>query len=521
MKRKDFLKTGAVALLPLAINGWPVTALGNQRLFHLLSQNMSSTGRVLVLIQLNGGNDGLNTLIPMDQYARLSAARSQVLIPENRILRLSGHDQVGFHPAMSRMREMFDDGYLSIVQDAGYPEPDFSHFRSTDIWMSGSSGNTYLTSGWLGRMLEEKYPDFPNGYPNAQMPDPPAIQIGFGGALALLGQQGNTGMAVSDPDYIYRMLSGVTESAPNTPAGHELTYIRRVAQQTEAYSVSVKNAAEKAQNLSPLYPTGNALAEQLKLVARLIGGGLKTPVYMVSINGFDTHASQVETSDKTKGVHANLLQNLSEAIYAFQDDCNKLGIADRVTGMTFSEFGRRIVANGSMGTDHGTASPQFVFGRQVNPGIIGHNPIIPERAQVFDNLPMQYDYRQIYSTILSDWFQLKQHTIKDSLLFEDFDNLPIFNAHVSTDKIQKGNAIVLHHYPNPFHHKVTFQFDSPGGVCELRIYDSIGRHVLTPYHNNTTAGTITIPVNTTALPPGRYYGQLITPKGRTTSQMNK
>ena len=522
MKRRDFLKTASATLLPLALNGFPIKTLANTKLLNLIGKSSASNGRVLVLIQLNGGNDGLNTLIPLDQYSNLSAARSNVLIPENKVLSLTGTNLTGFHPSMSLMRGMYDNGLMSIVQDAGYPEPDFSHFRSTDIWMSGSSSDEYLSSGWIGRMLENQYPDFPEGYPNTDMPDPLAIQIGFGISLSLMGNHGSMGMAVSDPDYIYQMLSGITESAPNTPAGHELTYIRLVAQQTEAYSVAIKNAAENAQNISTLYPESrNDLAQQLKLVARLVAGGLKTPVYVVSIGGFDTHASQVDTSDTTLGTHANLLKNLSEAIYAFQDDCTKLGIADKVCGMTFSEFGRRIRSNASNGTDHGTAAPQFIFGTKVNPGIIGNNPIIPDNTIVNDNLPMQYDYRQIYSTVLKDWFQLGESDINNDVLFDDYDELPIFKGSLSVDKQSQISKLGLVNYPNPFYLSTSIEFISPGGYCEIRIFDNKGRIIDVPMKGNMEVGKQLFVYNTIHLKPGNYYCQLITQSGRTTRQMVK
>jgi uncharacterized protein (DUF1501 family) len=519
MKRRQFLRAASATLLPVALNGMPVKVLAESKLLQWISAANSNKGRVLVLIQLNGGNDGLNTLIPLDQYSNLSKARSNVLLPESKVLKMTGTEITGLHPSMTGLRNMYDYGLVSVIQDAGYPQPDFSHFRSTDIWMSGSSSDQYLQSGWIGRMLDKQYPDFPDNYPNAEMPDPLAIQIGSGISLSLLGPHGSTGMAVSDPNQIYQMLSGTTDPTPATPAGHELTYIRLVAQQTEAYSIAVKEAAAKAQNLSPHYPANNNLAEQLKLVARLVAGGLKTPVYVVSMGGFDTHASQVDTSDTTRGFHANLLQQLSEAISAFQDDCSRLGVADRVCGMTFSEFGRRIRSNASNGTDHGTAAPQFVFGTKVNPGIIGHNPIIPDNTRNNDNLPMQYDYRQIYSTVLKDWFGLGEDTIQQDVLFSDFAELPIFKGNLSLPQQELEKLLQLECYPNPAREATHIRFTSLGTHCEVRLYDNKGRMITVIHSGKEPAGKVNVRYKTEQLRAGLYYVQLITPTGRITKTL--
>jgi uncharacterized protein (DUF1501 family) len=518
MKRRDFLKATSATLLPIALNGLPINTFAGTPLLKAIAKSSSKNGRVLVLIQLNGGNDGLNTLIPIDQYSKLNTARSNVLIKENRILPLEGTDKTGFHPSMLQMKNMFDHGFMSVIQDVGYPNPDFSHFRSTDIWMSGSSSDEYLKSGWLGRMLENEYPEYPDEYPNAEMPDPLALQIGYGLSLTLVGEHHSMGLAVSDTNYIYQMVNGTVDPAPPTPAGHELTYIRLVAQQTEAYSVAIKNAAEKGNNLSTKYPNRNSLADQLKIVAKLISGGLKTPVYMVSIGGFDTHANQVDASDTAIGAHANLLTQVSEAISAFQDDCSRLGIADKVCGMTFSEFGRRIKSNGSIGTDHGTAAPMFVFGSKVNPGIIGQNPNIPSNATVNDNLPMQYDYRQVYWTIIKDWFQIADTEIQNNILFNSFTPLPIFSQTLGLNKTEENKEGLVHIqcYPNPFTSYTMVEFYSFGGYCEIKLFDNQGKQISTLSAQVYPKGKQNLKLDSYAYKPGNYYLQIITALGRKT-----
>ena len=321
MKRDEFLKIGGATLATI-IGGWPISTYASNPLLDSIARSAQSSGRVLVLIQLNGGNDGLNTLIPLDQYAVLSNKRSNILVPESSVLPLSNTGKAtGLHPAMSKIRNMYDAGFVNIVQGVSYPNPDLSHFRATDIWLTGSASNQYLDTGWLGRYLNETYAGFPTGFPNATMPDPLAIQIGSGVSPVCQGPKAGMGMAISDINNFYNIVNGTVEPAPNTPAGHELTFIRFVAQQTQQYTGVIKAAAQSAKNISILYPSGNTLSNQLKIVARLIAGGLQTPLYVVSMGGFDTHASQTESADHTIGTHATLLQRLSEAVNAFFDDC--------------------------------------------------------------------------------------------------------------------------------------------------------------------------------------------------------
>jgi uncharacterized protein (DUF1501 family) len=188
----------------------------------------------------------------------------------------------------------------------------------------------------------------------------------------------------------------------------------------------IKTAALKVNKQSDKYPAQgkNALADQLKIVARLIGGGLKTKIYMVNIGGFDTHSKQTEDTDTTAGNHAGLLKKISEAIYAFMDDLEYLQAKNRVMGITFSEFGRRIKSNASGGTDHGAGAPLFYFGHNIKGGIIGENPIIPAAVTVNDNVAMQYDFRAVYSSILENWFNINSAEIS-KILPGQYPTLPL------------------------------------------------------------------------------------------------
>ncbi len=401
-------------------------SMAENPLLHLLGLQSLKNGRVLVLVQLNGGNDGLNTVLNLDRYSELTNARSNILIPSSKALSLTGSTTAGLNPAMTEMQTMFNSGLMNIVQGVSYPSPSFSHFRATDIWLTAAASNTYLNTGWLGRTMDQQFPDYPNGYPTADMPDPLAVQIGSQASMMTQSVNTNTAFTVTNPSSFYNLVNGTTDPTPATPYGHELDFLRLIRQQTNAYGVVIKNAYAAAATMAT-YPTPNSLADQLKIVARLIKGGLKTPIYIVNHpNSFDTHSNQVSTTDTTVGTHANLLSLLSKALSAFQQDLTLMGIKDRVTGMTFTEFGRRIKSNASLGTDHGTSIPMFFFGSKLNPAVTGASPVLPANATVNDQIPMQFDFRAVYYTVLKDWFQLSDADLS-AVLFTAYPTLPIFN----------------------------------------------------------------------------------------------
>lgn len=511
MKRRDFLKTTApFAALPVVMNGMPITALGNPDAMNILSKAFVNTDHVLVLIQMNGGNDGLNTVIPVDQYSNLSKARSNIMIPLAKVLVLDGEDDTGLHPAMTHMRAMFNDEKLSVIQGVGYPNQNYSHFRSTDIWNTASDTDEHWSSGWVGRYLSHEFPNYPMGFPNTDMPDPLALQVGSVVSTVCQGVSVNMGMAISDPSAYYQLRTGDYTPSPSNNAGKELDYIRLVAEQSNAYGAAVKDAADKGANKSTKYPTtgDNPLADQLKIVAQLVSGGLKTRIYVVNINGFDTHAAQVAATGGTEtGAHANLLGQLSEAIDAFQDDVELLGLKDRVLGMTYSEFGRRIKSNFSLGTDHGAAAPLFLFGANVKPGILGNNPTISSSVGVNDNLPMQYDFRSVYASVLKDWFCLEDTEV-DSVLQKTHQQLPVLQDSCNTNSVDRarlrmaGDAYVMN-YPNPFREHTTIKYESDGGHILIQIFNSnaqlidtivnsempVGEHETTFYGGNLASGT--------------------------------
>jgi uncharacterized protein (DUF1501 family) len=425
MKRRDFFRTSMPVLLPALIPGISLRALASP---FLRPVQDDAGGRVLVLIQLNGGNDGLNTVIPLEYYDAYYKARTNIAIPENKVLRLEGFDATGLNPAMPELQQLFGAGKLSIIQGVSYPQPNFSHFRATDIWLTGADTGQVLPTGWAGRYLDREYPHFPQDYPNTGMPDPLAIQVGSLVSPALQGPVLTMGMAISNPNSFYDLIGDKAPQPEASRAGDQLAYIREMSVKTDQYAGVIKKAAQRVTKQSDKYPVAgkNPLADQLKIVARLVAGGLQTRIYLVSMGGFDTHARQTDATDTTTGAHAKLLARLSEAIYAFQDDLGFLGVGNRVVGMTFSEFGRRIQSNASGGTDHGAAAPVFVFGDGVRPGVIGVNPVWPATLTVNDNVAMQYDFRAVYSTLLEKWFRTDAAATA-SVLLKDYTALPLIS----------------------------------------------------------------------------------------------
>ncbi|GAA4743312.1 DUF1501 domain-containing protein [Flavisolibacter ginsenosidimutans] len=434
MKRRDFIKNTSAASVPLLLNNIPLFAspsTGNN-LLDMLAQSSQSCGKVLVVIQQNGGNDGLNTVIPLDKYSTLQNVRSNILPPQANILALNGTSTTGLNPAMTEMRDLYNNGKLAIVQAVSYPNPNFSHFRATDIWFSGSASNQYWDTGWLGRDLDTTYPNYPQNYPNTQAPDPLAVQIGSTLPFSLQGPAVNMGYNVTDPNALLNVINATTDPAPNNDYGHELTFLRLMKDQSNVYRGRITSAYNAQQTLSTLYPaSGNTLANQLKMVARLIGGGLQTPIYIVNHPySHDTHSAQVN-SDLITGTQANNLSILSKAVAAFQDDIEKMGKGSKVTGMTFSEFGRRVMSNASVGTDHGTAAPVFFFGAALQAGVIGTSASFSVNGSgnidVNSQVNMQYDFRQLYATVMQDWLCLTP-TESATVLGSSFPKLPIFAA---------------------------------------------------------------------------------------------
>ena len=499
---------------PLIVNGLNIGILPQSKLYQLMNLE---NDKVLVLIQLQGGNDGIATLIPLEHYGKLSDVRANLMVPENRLLKLD--DETAFHPNCSGMRNLFDEGKLGIVHSVGYPNQNRSHFRSTDIWTSASAADEYDSRGWLGKYFDTQYPGFPEGYPNADTPHPIAITMSSLTSETCQGIASNYSMALNDPFSLTPLSQGQGSQAPDTPYGHELSFIRDAIAQTNAYSDEITDAANSGRSMAT-YPD-TRLATQLKNVATLISGGLETKIYVCNIGGFDTHANQVVQGDASVGQHANLLEQVSTAITAFQNDLQMLGLEERVIGMTFSEFGRQIASNESLGSDHGTAAPLFIFGSCVQPGFTGVNPEIPDIVAPQEGVAMQIDFRDVYGTVLTDWFQVEEQEVKD-LLFEDFNRLPLLkDCHDITSTEEFETVLEFSAFPNPFTHNVKVEFELPRTHARLSILDARGSEVLVAFDRDLSGGKHRFNLETSSLPAGNYYVRLKSDLGQMTKMIVK
>lgn len=496
MDRRRFLQGATASVLPIVLGGFSVRAFGRTPLLELIGQAFQSTGRSLVVIQLAGGNDGLNMIIPhaMSQYYQ---RRPSLAIPASNVIQLN--NVMGMHPAMQPLRTLYDNGKLAIIQGVGYENPNRSHFRSTDIWLSGSDSTVTINTGWLGRDLLYRNP----GYPGQLPPSPLALQIGGSPSLALQSANGGMGVTITDPNQFYQLITGtvgfVEDPPPNTPAGAELRFLRTIEQEAIQFATVIKQAADRVTNQTTYPNTG--LASQLAIVARLIAGGLFTPIYMVQLGGFDTHSSQLTR-------HQQLLGELAGAITAFQTDLQLLGVDDIVVGMTFSEFGRRIAENGSAGTDHGTSSPQLIFGSRINGGFHGPNPDFTRLDQTGDFI-YDIDFRRVYATILGHWFGADEAELQ-AVLFQHFDPVPFITT--TTRVSQQRGAVQFslgQNYPNPFNPSTQISYSvRESGFVSLKVFDVVGREVRTLVNENKPAGTYSVTFDGSNLPSGIYIYRL-------------
>jgi uncharacterized protein (DUF1501 family) len=511
MKRRKFLKntTMAAAGVPGLINGFRLTAHAENSPLGKMIMPGTPNDHILVIIQLSGGNDGLNTVIPIDQYSSYYNARTNIAIPQNRILSLTGTQATGLHPSLTGLRDLYNDGKLCIIQSVGYPNPNFSHFRATDIWNTASDSDQFLNDGWLGRYLNGEYAGFPNSYPTPEMPDPLAVQFGSSTALALLGPASPMGYTISDPNaFINNANGGQDPVASDIPMGDKLAHLREVSRQTELYGTVIQTAYNRSGNSNMVSYPSNSLAAQLKIVARLINGGLSTKIYVVNLKGFDNHTGQVNTADTTTGTHATLLSTIGDSVKAFQSDLTLMGKDQRVLGMTFSEFGRRIRSNASGGTDHGYAAPLFIFGSQAIGGMIGSNPILPASATVNDNVAMQHDFRSVYYSIMKRWL-CQNSTSLQQILLQNFSDLNICNnANCAPlgrpDMVTEQNLVSTS--PNPSSGISTVSFYTSGGHTLLQLVSKEGRPLQTLLEATYGgAQTITRQINISNYPTGLYY----------------
>lgn len=374
---------------------------------------------ILVVLQMAGGNDGLNTVVPYsnDHYHR---ARPRIGLSEKRILTIN--DEIGLHESLAGFKDFYDAGQLSIIQGVGYPNPNRSHFRSTEIWQTASDSEKIEASGWLGRYFDNTCSGCePTVAVNIGRQMPQAFQAKHPVGVSLENPQsyrfisrekGKSGemteesyLKLNEPDAEMAQDSGGTIGALQGPvqsSGSALDFLERTALDAQVSSDKIRTIAGRVENHAT-YPASQ-LGNSLRLVAKLIGGGLATRVFYVSQGGYDTHTNQT-------GTHERLLKDLGDSVNAFVADLKAQGNLPRVLVMTFSEFGRRVAENASSGTDHGAAAPMFVIGSKVKAGLLGHYPSLAPANLFQGDLKYNLDFRSVYAGILESWLKTKSSPI--------------------------------------------------------------------------------------------------------------
>ncbi len=518
MKRRNFIKLSATASA--------LTLLPTEVFALFKSAGMTSCPNInnkkLVLIQLAGANDGLNTLVPVNQYGTYATLRPTIKLNNigttNGLIQLDSTlplaDQVGLHPSMTGFKSLYDAGLMRVIQGVGYPSQDKSHFKSTDLYFTGGDGtaaNNNIQSGWIGRFLENYYANFLT----ANFP----LGIQLGSSENSLGFHGvvEHGMSMNmngqDSAGFYSVINGLGGVAPtNIPTSEYndlIQFILNSDSSTSVYANSISTAFNAGTN-SVSYPN-TGLANQLKSVAKFISGGLQTKVYLVKITGFDTHDLQVAAASTTHlGTHANLLAELSDAVTTFITDMNNQTLGDEVLAVTFSEFGRKAGENAGLGTDHGEVSPMFVFGSSMAAGVSGTNINLSEAVSTnnYQVQTFQHDYRRVFSTILQDWFGVSNPTL--DLSFYNYTTNSGYSANklnpflkstalvptscysdavLGTNNFESTNDIVI--FPNPTSEIITI--NAVDTINAVAVYSIDGRLVAT-YRNPQTSNQFIIGV---------------------------
>ncbi|MEY2940393.1 MAG: hypothetical protein RJA67_78 [Bacteroidota bacterium] len=454
MKRREFIHSISHAMAASAIHS-NFNFLDEKRNYSVLS-NTLNTDNIVVFVELSGGNDGLNTIAPMDQYATLTKVRPHVIISENKLIAL-GKNDLALHPSLADLKILSDEKRMKIIQNVGYNNPDLSHFRSSDIIQSGSGFSDFVPSGWAGRLCETLHPDYPEKYPNDLFPDPLAVELTAGMPLMFTGTKSFPGYLGGSPDSFNEINTSLDNKYPNTFSGDKLSYIQQITSQANRYGIQLKKAYQLG-NHKIQFPDGD-MGGQFYRLSRLIRGGLNTRFYHTGFGGFDTHDNQVLASDHTLGKHASLLKTLNDCIISLMKSLDETKDSDRVLIVVFSEFGRRIVSRGSGGTDHGAAWPMMIFGNKINPKVAGKNPKINPLATPDDNLEAEFDYRQIYASIIEQWLG-GDFAVQKKVLFKEYGQVSITKEYDDND----GDGI-LDKYDNCLNTAAGAMVDTNG--CEV------------------------------------------------------
>jgi uncharacterized protein (DUF1501 family) len=538
MKRRNFLRIfSAAGVTPFVVNGHAMRPFANTKMARLLNSCDGIEDRVLVLVQLKGGNDGLNNIVPLNQYDTYANLRPTVGIPENALLNLdttlANADQVGLHPSLLKIKELYEKGWASVVQGVGYESMNQSHFKGTDLWLSGgdsSLANNNIKSGWMGRALQAFFPEV-EGVPTDAMPDPLGMQVGDPtpslGFHTETEHQNVINLSGQDAAGFYSLIQTIGGApilnVPDSEHGTELEYIMGVERSTSLYAQRISQVFNAGTNYLSTYATTNPsrFGPQLQTVARLIKGGCKTKIYLCQLGGFDTHNAQVDGGNPTVGDHADLLLDLAESLKNFMDDLEGLGIADQVVACTFSEFGRCAQENGSDGTDHGTLAPMLVVGKSINAGVRGTNVNLSNLTNDNQLQGAQFDYRQVFTTLLQDWLGASEGVLTDTM-FDGYAKLQLVDAAaiVSPDCYLPNTSSVgtvdnylknkpLSIFPNPasIHVEVGFTNASAAFDAQLTLH-SLGGSLISATQVRVQTDSNVFFLDVSSLPVGTYFIRL-------------
>lgn len=546
MKRRAFIKNiSATSAGVFALSNVPINVLAQNSPLVRAAQ-ASNNDNVLIFVQLHGGNDALNTLVPIDQYSDYLFHRSNIALDitgKRGIINvdksIAVEDQVGLHPDMEAFKRLYDDGKAVVVQNVGYPDMNMSHFRGRDLVFMGLDGNDdslNVASGWMGRFLNYEYPDYPETYPSTSMEDPIALELGGSMSLAFHREEGiPIGMNIPNPEGFFDFIDGAgIKSDQLYPvdghAGDELRYLWQFKEMTSEYAERLQSVYEKGKNSTVEYPTeypgiapdnayNNPLSNQLRIIARLLDGGIKTRIFLCRIGGFDTHGNQVDKNDHSVGYHAALLYHLSSAIEAFQKDLAALLLEDRVLTMTFTEFGRRVISNDSYGTDHGTSTPVFIFGSALKGAVHGANPDLNNLKG--GNMVYNTDYRQIYTSVVQDWFGANDKAMKETGFDEWIgQKLDLFGTLSNDDLKLKGQTGMMKIFPNPTTEKFQLSFFIHNQTeVTFQIFDVFGKKMLDKNLGNLRYGANTFNININMLHQGNYICRLTSKYFKTSEKL--
>jgi len=467
--RRSFLQAlGLAGAGSMMLGASTVTASKASPLAVALAENESDN--ILVIVRLKGGNDGLNTIVPVYDYSTYANLRPTIRHQQNDLFMLNG--DFGIPDYMSPgLESIWGDGKMKVVHGVGYPDQNLSHFRSSDIWASTDAVNIEPT-GWWGRYFEDLYPDYLINPP----PMPPAVQIGSIGNLVFEGGANNYAFAVANPEQLASVAQNGTFhdvlDLPDCVYGDKLLYMRSTTNTTFLYAGVINDAYLSANNDAAYDPDAD-LASQLAIVARLIKGGLGTKVYMVTLDGFDTHANQVED-------HQTILEDVANSMKSFYDDLAATGMDTNVLSMTISEFGRRPYENGSEGTDHGAASPVMLFGPGLQgSGLVGQHPDLSV-WDGDDNLIPTSDFRDVYSSILTNWFCMDPVVLDLILLGQSYQTLDLgLNCGVlGTTDFSKVTQLL--HRPTYQNDQTYIELKMPvSAIVVVKLYDILGKEMAT------------------------------------------